>query len=74
MKNIVETINYLVEEIEQNEYMSKKHKRFCATLNYIDHFLILASEAIGCISISAFTFLVGIPIKITSSIIGLQEL
>ena len=24
--------------------MSRKHKKFCVTLNYIEHFLILASE------------------------------
>ena len=26
--------------------MSKKHKKLCITLNYIEHFLILASEII----------------------------
>ena len=34
--------------------MSKKHKKFCETLNYIDHFLILASMITGCILISDF--------------------
>ena len=37
-------------------------------LPYVDHFLILVSTVIGCISISAF----GIPIRITSSAIGLK--
>ena len=32
LKNIVETRNYLIEEIKQNESMSKKHKKFFATL------------------------------------------
>ena len=27
-KNIDETRNYLIEEINQNEFMSKKHKKF----------------------------------------------
>ena len=49
--------------------MSKKQKKGCTTLNYIEHFLILAS---GCISISAFASLVGIPIGITSTAIGLK--
>ena len=44
----------------------------CATLNYIEHFLILVSTITGCISISAFHSLIGIPIEITSSAIGLK--
>ena len=51
---------------------SKKHKKVCATRNYIEHFLILASAITGCISISAFASLVGIPIGITISAIGLN--
>ena len=33
--------------------MSKKHKTVCITLNYIEHFLNLASAITGCISSSA---------------------
>ena len=39
LKNIVETRNYFVEEIEQNELMSKKHRKVCAIVSYIEHFL-----------------------------------
>ena len=52
--------------------MSKKHKKVWKTLSYIEHFFILASIITGCISISAFPFLVGIPIGIISSAIGLK--
>ena len=52
--------------------MSRKHKKVCTTLNYIEHFLILASTITGCISISAFASLIGIPIGITISTIGLN--
>ena len=52
--------------------MSRKHKSICTTLNYIEHFLILASTATGCISISAFASLICIHIGITSSAIGLK--
>ena len=52
--------------------MSKKHKKVCTTLNYIEHFFILASTTTGCISISAFTCLIGIHIGIKSSKIGLK--
>ena len=41
-------------------------------MNYIEHFLILASTITGCISISAFASLLCIPIGITSSAIGLK--
>ena len=51
--------------------MSKKHKKFCMTLNYIEYLLILASVVTGCVSISAFASLVGVPIGITSSAVGL---
>ena len=71
LKNIDETKNYSLEEIKKNELMSKKYKKVCTTLNYIEHFLILASTITGCVSISAFASLVGIPIGITSSTIGL---
>ena len=71
-KNIDKTRNYLLEEIKQNELMSKTHIKACTTLNYIEHFLILASGITGYISISAFTSAVGIPIVIRSSSIGLK--
>ena len=41
-------------------------------MNYIEHLLILISTVTGCVSISAFAFLVGIPIGIISSAIGLK--
>ena len=44
----------------------------CTILNYIEHFIILASIITVCISISAFTSMIGIPIRITSSAIGLK--
>ena len=52
--------------------MSKKYKKVCGVLNYIDHSLIVISTITGCVSISAFATLVGIPIGITSSAIGLE--
>ena len=54
LENTDETINYLNEEINWNELISKMHKKICATLNYIEYFLILASTITGCVSISAF--------------------
>ena len=62
LKNMNETRNYFVEEIDQNEMMSKKHKKGFMTLDYIEHYLVLASAVTECISISAFASLLGIPI------------
>ena len=70
LKNIDERKNYLIEQINQNEMMSKMHKKICTTLNYIKYFLILASAITGCVSISASASLIDIPIGITSSEIG----
>ena len=69
-ENIDETRNYFLEEIKQNELMGEKHKKVCPTLN--KHFLILASPLTGCTLISAFASLIGIPIRIMSSAIGLK--
>ena len=49
----IQTRNYLIEEINRNEFMSKRHKKVCTTPK--------------CISISFFASLVGIPIGITRS-------
>ena len=72
LKNIDETRNYFLKEIKQNELLSKEHGKVCTTLNHIEHFPMLASTITGCISISAFVSLPGIPIGITSSSIGLK--
>ena len=66
LKNVDERRNYLIEEINRNELMSKKHKNVCTTLNYIKQILILASKITGCVSISALASLPGISIGITS--------
>ena len=44
LKNINETRNYFIEEINQNELMTKKHK------SYFEHLLILVSTVTGCVS------------------------
>ena len=70
-KNVDETRNYFIEEINENELMSKKHKKACLTLNYIEHLLNLDSTVTGCDSNFAFGSSVGIAIDITSSPRGL---
>ena len=73
IKKIDEIRNYLIEELNRNELMSKKHKKYCRILNYIDHSLIAISTITGCVSISTFAPLVRIPIRITSFAIGLKN-
>ena len=52
--------------------MSQKNKKVYKTLNYLEHFLMFISAASGCVSISAFSSLVDIPVGITSSALGLK--
>ena len=72
LKNINEIRNYFIKEIDQNELMSKKHKNVCRVLDYIEDLLFLVSTFAVCVFISASSFLVGIPIGITSSAVGLE--
>ena len=72
LKNIDGTGNYLIEQVNRTELISKKHKYVCATLIILTTFLILSSTITGCVSISAFANLVSIPIEIKSSATGLK--
>ena len=68
-KNVDETRKYFNEKIKQSDFMNKKHKKVCTTLNYIEHLLMLASAVIGCASVSAICF----SIELTSSGVGLNN-
>ena len=68
LKYIDEERNYSIEEIDQNELISK----VCWVLNYIQHLLILVSTVTECVFISDFVSLFGISVGITSSTIGLK--
>ena len=41
--NIEKARNFMIKEINQDDLMSKKHKKLCTTLNYVEHLLTLAS-------------------------------
>ena len=69
LRKIDEIRNYLIKEINQNELISKKHKKVCRYFNCIEYSLIIIS---GCVSISVFASLVGISTGITSSAIGVK--
>ena len=52
--------------------MSRKQKRACTSLNYIEHFLILPPRITGCVSIFPFVSIDWIATGIMSFPIGLK--
>ena len=53
-RNIEESKNDFINQIEQNGLISKKHEKVSTIQNYTDHYNILASADTVCTSISAF--------------------
>ena len=72
LKETNEVRNYLIEEMNKNESISKKHEKVCRVLNCIHNLLIAIPTITGCVSISYFASLVAIPIGIAKSAIGLK--
>ena len=68
---IDETRNYLLYEIKHNDLISEKYKKTCKYLNYVEHLFILFSVVTGSVSISVFASLVCLPVRITSSAVGI---
>ena len=52
--------------------ISKNHKKVCKTLNYTEHLFIFASTVMGFVSSFSFASLVGIPLVITNSAVGVK--
>ena len=44
LENINETRNYFLEGIKQNKLLSRKHKKVCTTVNYIENFSYLSFQ------------------------------
>ena len=66
LRKIDETRNYLLGEIKHNDLMNEKYKKACKYLNYVENLLNLVSANTGCVSISAYAFLVDINVAVTS--------
>ena len=62
-KKTDKTRNCFIEEIKQNDLMSWKYKNLL---------LVLVSIVSSCVSVSIFDSLVGIPLGIVSSAVGLK--
>ena len=72
LKSVDKTKKYFIERKKQNGLISKKHKKGCKILKYIEHSLMLSWTDTGCVSISAFASLVSIPAGIASSALGIK--
>ena len=72
LKNVEKIKNDFVKKKDQNKLMSRKEDKVYTSLNYIEHFLILASANTGHVSISAFASLFGIPAVMTSPPVELK--
>ena len=67
LNRIDETRNYFLDQTKLNEFLSEKHKKVFENLNYFKHSLLDIFPVIGCLSISLFSSIVGIPLVIISS-------
>ena len=72
LKKIDGTRNYLLEKIKHNDLISKKDKKTCKYLNYVEHLLVLPSTITGSVLICAFASLACVPVDIVSSAVGLK--
>ena len=72
LRKIVEPRNYLLYEIKHNDLMSKKDKKTCKYLNYVEYLMILVSTVTGCVSISTFASLVAIHVRIIRCAPGIK--
>ena len=69
---MVETKNYLLEEIKQDELIYKEDPIVYMDSNYMEHLLILLSFINGCVSYFAFTSFLHIYIGIVGSAVGFK--
>ena len=60
----------LLDEIKRNDLIIEKHEKLCRALNYLKGFLIFVSAANECVSISAFAYLLSVPVGIKT--VGLK--
>ena len=72
LKNIDEARDYLLDKVKHNGLMNERHKNVCRALNYLEHFLDFVYAARRCVLVSSFTSLVGFPIGIASSAVGIK--
>ena len=71
LRKIDETKN-LLDELKHNDLKIEKCTKTCKDLNYVEKLLHLVSAVTGCVSISAFTSLVCVPVSILSFVLGIK--
>ena len=67
LNRIDEARNYFLDQTKLHELLSGKHKKVSENLNCFKHSLLDIFPVIGCLSISLFSSIVGIPLVIISS-------
>ena len=71
LNKINEIENYFISDIKERELMSKRLRKYIASFDYFDKYLIVLSVTSGDISIASFTTVIGIPIGIASASLSL---
>ena len=75
LKNIEQTKNYFIKEINQNRWIGKNHKKVYIDLNFIEQlFNYLSSAVKGCFWTYAFASLVSILIRIISFAVQFRKI
>ena len=72
LKKTDEKRNYLLDGIKNNDLTSEKYKKTFKCLNYVEHSLILALTIISCVSNSASSFSVCVPVGIIGYAVGIK--
>ena len=67
LNKINEIKNYFIAEIKERELMSKRLRKYIASVNYFDKSLIVLSVTSGSISIASFATVIGTPVGIASA-------
>ena len=73
LKDIDKVRNYLIEGINENDFISKNQNFNKLSINYFGYSIILVSPTFSLILIFAFVSLVGILLGIVSSAVGLKK-
>ena len=74
LRKIDKIWNFFIEEIKQNELISKKQKQICKILRYTKHLFNLASTGTEYVLVADFASLVDIPVNIPNFVTTMNVL
>ena len=58
--------------MKHDDLMNKKNRGNCMILNYLKYFLVFISDGSNFVSVSPFASIIGVPVDISSSAVGLK--